>query len=476
MANPQKRTYSTVFNALKQISDEEGIDFGLDGYNEQQFKDKYFTGPGNINNLYNKLSQISDEEGVDFGLGTRGEWLGSFGFTEEDAMPKQGYKPTSDEMAEFQSTIKNAGRTAIGSFDKKLQNLKKRQGLNAPSRVEIGKSNNLVQGEQRLNPETGELENTYITSSGNEYENEALADMEQRQIDQNLRDQRYKQSLPGQLDDAYAERDRLNAELEKLQGQWVDQDGRIHYGNRANDEAAASLEAALRQNQQRITALEAERDDDGGTQFWRGFIDAAKNPSNLTFGMTDFSDMMQMMRIKNKIDTAIESGQQPQLSDAEQALMESSFLNNYAQSEYGENRGFMYRAGGISMQALPFVAEFMATGGMGAISQKGAELGTRAAEKLALQGLSRTLVKNLGVLAGDVAAGWAMANTTGIFRTAGDVMQRNMGDVTINPEGQYDLWPTHWNTTQKSLVNTCKSGNGWLRVQTRWDSASFQKP
>lgn len=441
MANP-KRTYSTVYNALQQISDEEGIDFGLGGYTEQQFKDKYFTGPGNINNLYNKLSQISDEEGVDFGLGTRSEWLGSFGFTEEDAMPKQGYKPTAEDMAGFNSTIRNAGRTAgssLGSFDRKLQNIQKRQGLNVPSRIEVGKSNNLTQGRQQLNPETGQLENTYITSSGNEYDNEALADMEQRQIDQSVRDERYKQSLPGQLDDAYAERDRLNAELAKLQGQWVDQDGRIHYGNRGSDEAAASLEAALRQNQQRITALEAERDDDGGTQFWRGFIDAAQNPSTLTFGMSDFGDMVQLMRIKNKMDAAVESGQQPQLSDAEQSLLESSYLNNYAQQQYGENRGFMYRAGGISMQALPFVAEFMATGGMGAISQKGAELGTRAAEKLALQGLSRSLVKNLGVLAGDVAAGWAMANTTGIFRTAGDVMQRNMGGVTINPEGQYDF-------------------------------------
>lgn len=441
MANP-KRTYSTVYNALQQISDEEGIDFGLGGYTEQQFKDKYFTGPGNINNLYNKLSQISDEEGVDFGLGTRSEWLGSFGFTEEDAMPNQGYKPTAEDMAGFNSTIRNAGRTAgssLGSFDSKVQNIRKRQGLNVPSRIEVGKSNNLTQGRQQLNPETGQLENTYITSSGNEYNNEALADMEQRQIDKSVRDERYKQSLPGQLDDAYAERDRLNAELAKLQGQWVDQDGRVHYGNRGNDEAAASLEAALRQNQQRITALEAERDDDGGTQFWRGFIDAAQNPSTLTFGMSDFGDMVQLMRIKNKMDAAVESGQQPQLSDAEQSLLENSYLNNYAQQQYGENRGFMYRAGGISMQALPFVAEFMATGGMGAISQKGAELGTRAAEKLALQGLSRSLVKNLGVLAGDVAAGWAMANTTGIFRTAGDVMQRNMGGVTINPEGQYDF-------------------------------------
>lgn len=390
------------------------------------------------NNIINSGALTPDE------IGTEDDFYGSISSdfaTPQEAAPA-GYQPSAEDMAGFMGTINRAGKAATGSvqsFDQKAQNLQKRQGLNVPQRVNVGESNNLVQGEKKLNPETGQLEDTYITSSGNEYDNKTLANEEQRQIDQNLRDERYRQSLPGQLDDAYAERDRLNEELGKIQGQWVDQDGRVHYGNRGNDESVAALEAALRQNQQRIAALEAERDDDGGTQFWRGFLDAAKNPSVQSFGLTDFDDMLQLMRIKSKMDTAIEAGKQPQLTDAEQALMQSTFLNNYAQQQYGENRGFMYRAGGISMQALPFMAEFMMTGGFGALSEKGAELGTKAAEKLALKGLNKTLMKNLGVVAGDVAAGWAMANTTGLFRTAGDVIQRNIGDVTMNPEGEYDF-------------------------------------
>jgi len=358
------------------------------------------------------------------------------GTPERRNMP--AYQPTDEEMAGFQSTINSAGRAAANptqSYDRKADLMKKRQGLNVPQTINLGESNNLTPTEQRFNPETGEMEQGYMTGYGNEYDNRAIADMEQRAIDQQQRDERYRQTLPGQLEDAYAERDRINAELAKFQGSWVDQDGRVHYANRGDDESVASLEAALRQNEQRITALEAERDDDGGTQFWRGFIDAASNRSVQTFGLSDFDDMLQLMRIKSKIDTAKASGQEPKLTSAEQQLMESSYLNNYAQSTFGENRGFMYRAGGISMQALPFVAEFMMTGGFSALSEKGAELGTRAAEKLALEGLKKTLVKNLGVVAGDVAAGWAMANTTGLFRTAGDIMQRNVGQVAIDENG-----------------------------------------
>ena len=364
---------------------------------------------------------------------------------------KPTYQPTAEEMAGFQSTINSAGRVAANapqSYDRKARLMQKRQGLQAPQRVNLGESNNLTPTEQRFNLETGEMEQGYMTSAGNEYDSRAIADMEQREIDQAQRDERYRLTLPGQLEDAYAERDRLNAEIEE-------ETKRIGYGSsaersfapqvpgsiprqsaeRLSNDRLQTLYAAQRQNDQRIIALEAERDDDGGTQFWRGFIDAAKNPATWTFDATDFMTMTQLMRIKNKVDRAAEEGRQPQLNSEEQQLMESSYLNNYAQSAFGDNRGFMYRAGGISMQALPFVAEFMATGGFSAISEKGAELGVRAAEKLALEGLSKTLVKNLGVVAGDVAAGWAMANTTGAFRTAGDVMQRNIGEVAIDENG-----------------------------------------
>lgn len=105
-----------------------------------------------------------------------------------------GYKPSAQEMAGFQSTIDNAGftaATAAPSFEKKAANLQKRQGLKAPKQVKVGETGNLVEGEQHLNPDTGQLEQTYITSQGNEYGNKAQAENEQRQIDDYDRRLRY---------------------------------------------------------------------------------------------------------------------------------------------------------------------------------------------------------------------------------------------------------------------------------------------
>jgi len=76
----KRRTYSGVYQGLKAISDQNGVDFGLDNMSEEQFKKRYFTGPGNITVLYNQLNRISDETGLDFGQGTSDEWLASFGY------------------------------------------------------------------------------------------------------------------------------------------------------------------------------------------------------------------------------------------------------------------------------------------------------------------------------------------------------------------------------------------------------------
>ena len=80
MAEQKKRTSDGLYSALMQISKEEGVDFGLSGMSADDFKNKYFTGPGNIENLYHRLNKISKEEGIDFGQGSRDEWLSSFGY------------------------------------------------------------------------------------------------------------------------------------------------------------------------------------------------------------------------------------------------------------------------------------------------------------------------------------------------------------------------------------------------------------
>ena len=77
MANttPKKRTLNDVYQGIKQISDDENIDFGLDNMTEEDFVKKY---KGKESELYDALSGISDDEGVDFGIGTKEEWTGSF--------------------------------------------------------------------------------------------------------------------------------------------------------------------------------------------------------------------------------------------------------------------------------------------------------------------------------------------------------------------------------------------------------------
>ena len=362
-------------------------------------------------------------------------------------------KPQDTGMSGFEETIRNA-RQAVGQSQQAVNRIQNRQqrigldvaGLNGSDgqygRVDLGKNRKVTKGKQRFNLGTGQMESTYITEEGNEYGSREGADIEQNAVDIAKR----QMTLPGQLDDAYAERERLQAEIDA-------ETQRIGYGQspersfapqvpgsiprqsaeRLSNDRLQTLYAAQRQNEERITALEAERDDDGGTQFWRGFIDAAKNPSTWTFGITDFQNMTQLMRIKGKVDGGKE------LTDDEETLLKNTMANGYAQQMFGENRGFMYRAGGISMQALPFVAEFVGTGGFSSLTQMGASAGEKVAEKLALEGLKKTLLRNTGVVMGDIASSFIMANTTGAARTGADIMERNIGQVTMDEEGNYQF-------------------------------------
>ena len=384
-----------------------------------------------------------------------------------DNMKEDGYvdSPTYEEFAkrmglvskqsqqkvsqDRQAVVDNA-RSTIVDADKtasRIGNRQQRIGLDVPQggfgRVDLGQNRKVTPGRQRFNPASGTMEQTYITEAGNEYGTRAEADLEQNTIDEQRR--RELNPVGTELEDAYLEGRRLESQIAELEGKkssalqenngFVTFDDKIFTDEDRNN--LMSLEAASDMNQKRIRTLEAQRDDDGGTQFWRGFYDAFRDPSTYTFGITDLRDMIALSNIKSKIDQAKKAGAPANLTSEEESLLQSTMLNNDAESRYGSNRGFMYRAGSISMQALPFVGEFFLTGGFSAISQAGAKLGAGVAEKMALKGLGKTVVKNTGVALGDVAAGWAMANTTGAAKTASNIMERHIGQADIDENGEY---------------------------------------
>ena len=374
--------------------------------------------------------------------------------------PTTGGKPmTAAEKAQamnFAAGIQRGVQRSRQQFNTTMQRAKaqRKNPLNV-QRVTLGvggtkptmtANKRVVQGDSKLNAQTGKLEPTYITEAGNVYQGDrTMADAEQNQIDDAKEAQLH--PIDHELKEAYAERDRLSRELgrrgkeldaEALEPSWRDiphgSGGAIHTFNSATsngrlaDNEWKALSAAKNQNQQRIVALEAERDK-AEAGFWRGVTDTFKNPSFWSFGYTDMLDTSAMLNYGGK--------KTQRQKDADQAMIENTYKNQVAQSKYGNNRGFMYRAGGITAQAIPFMVEFLATDGLSGLTNAGTKLGAKIAEKVATKALTKKLIKYTGTTLGDVAAGVVMANTTGAARTASDIGQRHLGYVEQDKQGNY---------------------------------------
>ena len=186
------------------------------------------------------------------------------------------------------------------------------------------------------------------------------------------------------------------------------------------------LEAAIRQKRDQIRILEAERDDAG---FVQGVADAAVDPSFWTMGLSDVATGLALGNIKN----AIEDGKE--LTTSQKALLDATIGKQEAEEAYSRNRGFWYNAANVTVNAVPFVGEFMLTGGgYNAISMTGKAagrlLGMQVKNKLAKYALRYT-----GTAIGDVASALTMATTTGGARTLADIEQRYLGQVEKTDDG-----------------------------------------
>lgn len=340
----------------------------------------------------------------------------------------------------------------------RILNREQRIGLDVPKgafgRINLGENRKVTPGIDRFNFNKGQMEQTYITEAGNEYGNRGMADLEQNIVDDARR--REQDPFGTQMGDAYSEQRNLQGRIEELEAKRnaaLKEDNGFVYRDKnlfsdEEDQELQNLKAAQRQNDQRILTMEREKEDyeahgvfetlgKWGSDFVKGMYDTARNPSVYSFGVTDLGDMTQLYKVKKKIEAANEAGVEPELTESEKSLLQNTMLNNYTQSEYGKNRSDMYDWGQIAMQAIPFVAEFWLTGGMKALSDLGAKYGTKAAAKMALDGWKAKVVKNTGVALGDLAAGFAMANTTGAAKTAAEILDRNIGDIDVDENGNY---------------------------------------
>lgn len=388
----------------------------------------------------------------------------------------KGTPLTEADKRKYASNVGNILAQADAStqrFNNQMEYQKANSGLQVKT-VKLGADRHVVKRKPRFNPETGKMQSSYITESGNEFDNRAFADVEQNAVDD------YKRSLTveGQLQNAYAERERLNEEVRKRMEE-IDNKPNQGFADFMRMSAAAStpgagpageydaveakytndpiytqLMAALRHNKSAITTLEDKKSGKINS-FWHTLATTAANGYTFNDGMGEMKDVTaqtQAMKHLDSINKKLAKGEELTKEEkASKAVLDNMAVNNAIQGQYGGQYGAWSRAGGMMANSLDFMkdlalnpgAEGMAKG----IYKKVANIGAKqlakatgdAAGKAIAKKLARGTLKATGVLVGSHLTGAMVSNTTGIGHTAGTFGQLAAGDVTKDEDGNYKI-------------------------------------
>lgn len=388
----------------------------------------------------------------------------------------KGTPLTEADKRKYASNVGNILAQADAStqrFNRQMEYQKANSGLQVKP-VKLGANRHVVKRKPRFNPGTGKMQSSYITESGNEFDNRAFADVEQNAVDD------YKRSLTvdGQLQDAYAERERLNEEVRKRMEE-IDNKPNQGFADFMRMSAAAStpgagpageydavdakytndpiytqLMAALRHNKSAITTLEDKKSGKINS-FWHTLATTAANGYTFNDGMGEMKDVTaqtQAMKHLDSINKKLAKGEELTKEEkASKAVLDNMAVNNAIQGQYGGQYGAWSRAGGMMANSLDFMkdlalnpgAEGMAKG----IYKKVANIGAKqlakatgdAAGKAIAKKLARGTLKATGVLVGSHLTGAMVSNTTGIGHTAGTFGQLAAGDVTKDEDGNYKI-------------------------------------
>lgn len=331
-----------------------------------------------------------------------------------------------------------------------------------------------AEGKIQFNPESGKLEKTYITPLGNRYTSKGLADMESF---------RYRQaadmSVSGQLRRARLKlaelQEKRDASANRVHEQWEEDTKKntaplgfllaadTYVPRQMSDRENSTLDVAIRQTEELIKDLEEQKDREQGVDvgFWRGFGRVAGDFRTWDFGMSDMRDALTMMNADDLKGENATDGER----EAYNEMMGALYNKGQAEQMYGGNAGFWNRAGMMTGHMPAFMLDFGITGGgfngINVLSKAGTKAATKVVgkevvEKLAEQGF-KTYLKNNGVKGlGQYATNWTikalgttaddlllraplMTNTVQAGKTTADIIDRKLGDVVVDENGNYDF-------------------------------------
>lgn len=381
--------------------------------------------------------------------------------------------------ASAQQTMNNAGRyNRLKQRKQKQQKDFGRVNLGTRQTPYGGDANNVVKDDFAYNPETGKA-GAYVTSDNENVYSQNDAEQKQAILDEQnnayqlavdtgeipsaldvrdkngnydlqenigkngtyLTEEGAQKQFDKKLEDAYARK----KEIEAL----IAEDNRKHgnpllsYGASIGASNGRTAEQSDYRNKlatslslvtEQIGALEAVKQyptSSWGEDALKALDNTAFTAKTWDFGLTDFATMGQMERIKTKMDNNIP------LSGSDKMLLKSKLGADAAAALEDEKMGNIYRWTKIAGQSLPFMADFFLTGGYGGITKGISRGALKFAAKRGMGKVSAAILKNTGIVAGDVIGSYAMAGTEQALKTGADIMQRHLGNLYQDEKGDY---------------------------------------
>lgn len=381
--------------------------------------------------------------------------------------------------ASAQQTMNNAGRyNRLKQRKRKQQKDFGRVNLGTHQTPFGGDANNVVKDDFAYNPETGKT-GAYVTSDNeNVY---SLPEAEQMQAILDKQNDAYQVAVDtGEIPSAFDVRDKNgNYDLQENIGKngtylteegaqkqfdkkladayarkkeieaLIAEDNRQHgnpllsYGASIGASNGRTAEQSDYRNKlatslslvtEQIGALEAVKQyptSSWGEDALKALDNTAFTAKTWDFGLTDFAIMGQMERIKTKMDNNIP------LSGSDKMLLKSKLGADAAAALEEEKMGNVYRWTKIAGQSLPFMADFFLTGGYGGITKGISRGALKFAAKRGMGKVGAAILKNTGIVAGDVIGSYAMAGTEQALKTGADIMQRHLGNLYQDEKGDY---------------------------------------
>lgn len=381
--------------------------------------------------------------------------------------------------ASAQQTMNNAGRyNRLKQRKQKQQKDFGRVNLGTHQTPYGGDANNIVKDDFAYNPETGKA-GAYVTSDNENAYTQNDAEQKQAILDQQnnayqeavdtgeipsvldvrdkngnydlqenigkngtyLTEEGAQKQFDKKLADAYARKKEIEAAIAE--------DHRLHgnpllsYGTSIGASNGRTAEQSDYSNKlatslalvnEQIGALEAVKQyptSSWGEDALKALDNTAFTAKTWDFGLTDFATMGQMERIKTKMDNNIP------LSGSDKMLLKSKLGADAAAALEDEKMGNIYRWTKIAGQSLPFMADFFLTGGYGGITKGISRGALKFAAKRGMGKVSAAILKNTGIVAGDVIGSYAMAGTEQALKTGADIMQRHLGNLYQDEKGDY---------------------------------------